>query len=144
MANGAVNPGSNAKGTGTAGSSVGKNVGGRLPRRGWPNGPPTPWLSISPRSHPAPRLRMRPQALQSPVATADGDKPDGEFAASGSDEPKEHGGDIQSGELRSLRLIITIGMPDMREAPRLNRALLSWIKVSGICRVRLTGPSSWC
>jgi len=33
MANGAVNPGSNAKGTGTAGSSVGKNVGGRLPRR---------------------------------------------------------------------------------------------------------------
>jgi len=34
MANGAVNPGSNAKGTGTAGSSVGKNVGGRLPRRG--------------------------------------------------------------------------------------------------------------
>lgn len=33
MANGAVNPASNAKGMGTASSSVGKNVRGRLPRR---------------------------------------------------------------------------------------------------------------
>ena len=125
MTNGAVNPGSNAKGTGTAGSSVGKNVGGRLPRRGltkWAaNAMAIDFATIPP----TPRLRMRPQALQSPVATAGGDKPDGEVAASGADEPKEHGGDIQSGELRSLRLIITIGMPDMREAPRLNRALLA-------------------
>ena len=34
MANGAVNPDSNANGMGTAGSSVGKNVGDRLPRWG--------------------------------------------------------------------------------------------------------------
>ena len=33
MANGAADPGSNAKGMGTASSSVGKNVGGRLPWR---------------------------------------------------------------------------------------------------------------
>ena len=65
-----------------------------------------------------------PQTLQSPVATGGGDKPAGECAANGSDEPKEHGGDIQSGELRSLGLIITIGMPEVREAPRLNGALL--------------------
>ena len=67
---------------------------------------------------------MGPQTLQSLVAAGGGDKPDGEFSANGSDEPKEHGGDIQSGELRSLRLIITIGMPEIREAPRLNGALL--------------------
>ena len=65
-----------------------------------------------------------PQTLQSPIVADGGDKPTGECAANGSDEPKEHGGDIQSGELRSLGLIITIGMPEIREAPRLNRALL--------------------
>ena len=70
-----------------------------------------------------------PQTLQSPVAAGAGDKPAGECAANGSDEPKEHGGDIQSGELRSLGLIITIGMPEIRE-------------VSGVCRDRLTGLSS--
>ena len=125
MANGTANPASNAKDMGTAGSSVGNNVGGRLPRRRltkWAaNAMAIDFATIPP----SPPPKMRPQALQSPVAAGGGDKPDGEFAASGSDEPKEHGGDIQSGELRSRRLIITIGMPDMREAPRLNRALLS-------------------
>ena len=129
MANGAVNPGSNAKGTGTAGSSVGKNVGGRLPRRRLTKRAANATAIGCATTPPSPTPKMRPQALQSPVAAGGGDKPDGEFAASGSDEPKEHGGDIQSGELHSLSLIITIGMPEMRE-------------VSGICPVRLTGPLS--
>ena len=113
MAYGAVNPGSNAKGMGTAGSSVGKNVGGRLPRRRLTKRAANAMAIDCATTPPSPTPKMRPQALQSPVAAGGGDK------------PKEHGGDIQSGELRSLSLIITIGMPEIREGPRLNGALLS-------------------
>jgi len=70
MANGAVNPGSNAKGMGTAGSSVGKNVGGRLPRRGLTKWAANAMAIDSATIPPAPRLRMRPQALQSPSRRA--------------------------------------------------------------------------
>ena len=74
---------------------------------------------------PSPTPKNAATGTPIPVAAGGGDRPDGEFSASGADEPKEHGGDIQSGELRSLSLIITIGMPEMREGPRLNGALLS-------------------
>jgi len=71
MANGAVNPGNNAKGMGTAVSSVGKNVGGKLPRRGltkWAANamaidcatiPPSPTPKNAATGSPIPRRRGR-------------------------------------------------------------------------------------
>ena len=68
MANGAVNPGSNAKGMGTAGSSVGKNVGGRLPRRRLTKRAANALAIYCATTPPSPTPKMRPQALQSPAA----------------------------------------------------------------------------